>query len=103
MKSHLLQELNWAQIAEYLSTKDVILFPVGSTEQHGQHLPLMTDSAWAVEVAEAVAAREKVLISPPLLFGWTPHHLSYPGTITLKPETMIQVIMDVKLGVRRNL
>jgi creatinine amidohydrolase len=55
----------------------------------------VTDCAWAVDVAQAVADREKVLICPPLFFGWTPHHLSYPGTITLKPETMIQVIVDV--------
>ena len=95
MMRYFLQELKWHEVSEYLSRKDIILFPVGSTEQHGQHLPLMTDSAWAVDVAEAIAAREKVLICPPLYFGWTPHHLAYPGTITLKPETLIQVILDV--------
>lgn len=93
--SYLLSEWKWNEVAAYLSRRDLILFPVGSTEQHGRHLPLMTDSAWAVDVAEAVAEREKVLVSPPLFFGWTPHHLSYPGTITLRPDTLTRVITDV--------
>jgi creatinine amidohydrolase len=92
---YFLHELKWHEVSEYLSRKDLILFPVGSIEQHGQHLPLITDSAWAVDVAEAVAAQEEVLIAPPLYFGWSPHHLAYPGSITLKPETFIQVILDV--------
>ncbi len=92
---YFLQDLKWHEISDYLSRKDLILFPVGSIEQHGQHLPLITDSAWAIDVAEVVAAQEEVLISPPLYFGWSPHHLAYPGSITLKPETLIQVIMDV--------
>jgi creatinine amidohydrolase len=90
-----LKELKWQEVTEYLSEKDLILFPVGSIEQHGQHLPLVTDSAWAVDVAEAVASQEEVLICPPLYFGWSPHHLAYPGTITLKPETLTEVILDV--------
>ena len=61
--SYYLQSLKWPQVTDYLKTKDLILFPVGSTEQHGYHLPLMTDSAWAIDVAEEVAAREKVLMS----------------------------------------
>lgn len=93
--SYYLQSLKWPEVSAYLSRKNLILFPVGAIEQHGQHLPLLTDSAWAIDVAEAVAAREKVLICPPLYFGWSPHHMAYPGTITLRPETMIQVISDV--------
>ncbi|MBW2148937.1 MAG: creatininase family protein [Deltaproteobacteria bacterium] len=90
-----LQDLKWQEVSEYLSRKDLILFPAGSVEQHGQHLPMITDSSWAIDVAESVAAREEVLISPPLPFGWSAHHMAYPGTITLKPETLTQVIMDV--------
>ena len=93
--SYYLQSQKWPDVSDYLSKNDLILFPVGSIEQHGRHLPMMTDSAWATDVAEAVAAQENVLICPPLYFGWSPHHMAFPGTITLKPETMIQVIMDV--------
>lgn len=73
----------------------MILIPVGSTEQHGPHCPLMTDAAWAIDVAEGAAEKAKVLISPPLWFGWAPHHLAYPGTISLRPETLIAVVEDV--------
>jgi creatinine amidohydrolase len=46
-------------------------------------------------VAETAASRTEVLVCPPLYLGWSPHHLAYPGTITLKPETLTQVILDV--------
>ena len=98
--NHYLNELKFPEVSDYLSQKDLILFPVGSTEQHGSHLPIMTDSAWAIGVAEAVAAQENVLICPPLYFGWSPHHLAYPGTVSLKPETMIRFELPIRAKVR---
>jgi creatinine amidohydrolase len=54
----------------------------------------MTDAAWAIDVAEGAAERAKVLIAPPLWFGWAPHHLAYPGTISLRPDTLMAVVED---------
>ncbi|MBJ3776981.1 creatininase family protein [Acuticoccus mangrovi] len=90
-----IHELRWPDIAAYLETDDVALVPIGATEQHGPHTPLLVDTAWASDVSEAVAKREGVLVAPPLHYGWSPHHLGYPGGITLRPETLTQVAMDV--------
>jgi len=90
-----LQELTWAKIRAHLSQDDVVLVPVGATEQHGDHTPLLVDTGWAIAVAEGAAIAAKALVAPPLHFGWSSHHLAYPGAITLRPETMIDVLLDV--------
>jgi len=90
-----LHERAWPSIAGYLEQCDIALVPVGATEQHGVHTPLMVDTGWATWISEKVAARTSVLVTPPLHFGWSPHHLAYPGSITLRPETLTQVIVDV--------
>lgn len=90
-----IHELRWPQVAEYLKSNDTVLIPVGSTEQHGPHLPLMTDGAQAIDVAQAAAERTGVLITPPLWFGWTPHHMGYPGTIGLRADTLADIVEDI--------
>lgn len=95
MKSVWLQENKWEQVDKYLKTKKSILIPVGSVEQHAKHLPLGTDSIVAMKVAEAVAEKLHLLVSPPLWLGWAPHHMAFPGTITLRPETLADLLYDV--------
>ncbi|CCB63478.1 creatininase family protein [Hyphomicrobium sp. MC1] len=95
MKSVWLHELRWPDIEAYLEDQDVALVPIGATEQHGRHTPLLVDTAWASDVSEAVAKKEGVLVAPPMHFGWSPHHLAYPGGITLRPETLMQVAIDI--------
>jgi len=90
-----LHERRWPEIETYLETDDVALLPVGSTEQHGRHLPVMTDAAESIGVAVAAGERAGVLVAPPLWYGWTPHHMAYPGTITLRAETLTAIIEDV--------
>ena len=50
-----LAHLSYVDIAEYLKTKDTVLIPMASTEQHGPHLPLFTDTITAVEVSERIS------------------------------------------------
>ncbi len=90
-----IHEMKWPEVAEYLKSNDTVLIPVGSTEQHGPHLPLMTDGAEAIDVAQAAAEQTGVLITPPLWFGWTPHHMGFPGTIALGAETLSKVLEDI--------
>ena len=90
-----LYERTWPEVRAYLERDDVILLPVGSTEQHGWHLPVMTDAAEAIAVARGAGAKAGVLVAPPVWYGWTPHHTGYPGTITLRAETLTAVIEDV--------
>jgi creatinine amidohydrolase len=87
--------MNWRSIAEHLKRDDVVLVPVGATEQHGDHTPMMVDTGWAIAVAEGAARAAGALAAPPQHIGWSPHHLAYPGSITLRPETMIDLLLDV--------
>lgn len=94
-KSVWIHELTWPDIADYLKSESIALVPIGATEQHGPHTPLMVDTAWASDVSEAVAKQEKVLVAPPMHIGWSPHHLGYPGGITFRPETLTHVALDI--------
>ncbi len=90
-----LQEMTWEEIRDHLQRDDIVLLPVGSTEQHGTHLPLGTDSLTAIGLAADVAKATGALAAPPLWYGWSPHHLAYPGTITLVPEHLTAVVVDI--------
>lgn len=90
-----LHELTWEEVRDHLSRDDVVFLPVGSTEQHGTHLPLGTDTMTAIGLAHDAASRCGALAAPPLWFGWSPHHLAYPGTITLEPEHLTAVVVDI--------
>lgn len=71
------------------------MLPIGSTEQHGPHLPVGTDTMVAVAIAEAAAEKTGTLVAPPLWFGWSPHHMVLPGTITIRPEVLVELVYDM--------
>ena len=98
-RSYNIADLPYPDIQEYLKTKDVILIPIASTEQHGPHLPLKTDTVTAEEVSRRVAARIQVLYTPCIWTGYSPQHMHAPGlgrgTITIRPETLLNLMYDV--------
>jgi creatinine amidohydrolase len=95
MTSIHLQELTWAEVEAYLQQDDRCLIPVGSTEQHGRFAPLGTDSYLAQALAEEGGQKSGVLVAPPIWFGWSPHHLVCPGTISIRAEILIEMLFDV--------
>jgi creatinine amidohydrolase len=90
-----LHENKWEDIESYLKKSQTIILPVGSVEQHGKHLPLGTDSILAQDIALDAAEKTDTLVASPLWYGWAPHHMAYPGTVTLRPETLTQLVEDV--------
>lgn len=94
MKTIRLQERSWQDVEDYLKREERIILPVGSTEQHGCFAPLGTDTLAAMAVAEDAAEQRGVLVAPPMWFGWSPHHLVKPGTISIRAEILIEVLFD---------
>ena len=95
LRSHRLAELTSPEVAEILAGGiDSVILPVGSTEQHGAHLPLSTDSLHTVAVLEGVAERLPALIAPLIPVGRADHHMAFPGTITVRHETLHATIRD---------
>ncbi len=83
-------------------TNGTIILPAGSTEQHGEHLPVGTDALLAIALADEASERTDVLVAPPLRFGWSPHHLALPGTISIKAETLIEFAWDTIKSLARH-
>jgi len=80
--------------ARALSESRTALVVVGSVEQHGPHLPLGTDAFAAQAVAERVSDRLAAPILLLSLVGIAPYHLSWPGSLTLRPATLIALFVD---------
>ena len=85
---------NWMQIEEYLQHDDRIVVPVGSTEQHG-YLSLGTDAILAGRVSEEAAEPLGIPVLPTLPFGMSPYFTAYPGSMSLRMSTYIEVIRDL--------
>ena len=94
-ESRWIQEMTWQEIQDYLAQECIAIIPVGATEQHGPHMSLFMDTGWAVGIAEGVAEMAGVVVAPPVHFGWGPHHMGYPGTITIRGDTLAQLCVDI--------
>jgi creatinine amidohydrolase len=100
--SHLLTEMGWPDVEAYLESDDRIILPVGSTEQHGRHLPLSTDTLVPTELARRLGERSGVVVAPPLPYGMSLHHLGFPGSLSLRPETLAHVLRDLLCSIYRH-
>lgn len=78
--------------------KGTAILVTGSVEQHGGHLPLGTDAYAALTVAERVARRIDAPLLPLSPVGVAPYHMPWPGSLTLRPETFVRMLVDVCEG-----
>ncbi len=90
-------DLTWEEIKERLREIKAVLLPIGSCEQHGPHLPLGTDTYSVIILSERLAEnlKGKVYILPPIWYGISPHHMKFPGTITISPQTLANFVFDI--------
>lgn len=88
-------ELAWPEVAQHLHK--VVVAPIGSLEQHGHHLPLLTDSLIGQAIADRAEAAlgDEALFLPMLWLGSSHHHMAFPGTVSLTAGVYTQVLIDL--------
>lgn len=86
--------MNWFDAESYLKNDDRCILPIGSTEQHA-YLSLSTDNILAEKISIDAAEPINIPILPVMNFGHTPLFMAYPGTISLKLETLRLVLADI--------
>lgn len=91
-----LYELTWPKV-EALSRDLPVVIPIAALEQHGEHMPLFTDSLLLGEVVRRVSAEldDDTLFTPLMWFGNSEHHLDFPGTMTASPRTYLDLIKEM--------
>jgi creatinine amidohydrolase len=89
------EELTWKDIDRLTKTMKMAIIPTAACEQHGPHLPLAVDTIDCYEVAKRVSAKTGVPVVPPLTYGCSQSHGNFPGTLSLRPDTMMKVICEI--------
>lgn len=90
----LLHLSTWPEVEVYLEKSKGIIIPIGSTEQHGPTGAIGTDAICAEAIARGVGEVSNAMVAPTINVGMALHHTSFPGSISLRPSTMIQMVKD---------
>lgn len=92
-----LGDLTWPEINDAVASEKVVLIPVGSTEQHGRHLPLDVDNVIPTEVclATAAAVPNLALVAPGIPYGYNIHAMDFPGTVHVAYDHFVEYCVDV--------
>ena len=97
-----LDELSTKEAAKAAKDGAVVIFPVGSVEEHGEHLPLCTDSIQPEFIALEVAKRTGCLVAPPLRYGICNAGRNFAGTITIEFDTFYRMVREILSELVRN-
>ena len=98
MNKHIMQNITWKEFQQNIN--NVLILPVGSTEQHGPHLPLSVDTVIAEKLALMLAEKVNGIVAPSLSYGYKSKPLSgggplFPGTIDLNGITLMNITEDL--------
>lgn len=104
MPSYLLTRMTWPEVEAALKTVKIAIIPLGAHEQHGPHMEESCDAVLAEEMAKRLAERlyPEAVVTPTINMGISPHHLHFPGTISLEPSTLIAVLRDMIVSLKKH-
>jgi creatinine amidohydrolase len=93
--------LTWPDMNEAIAARKLVILPTASTEQHGRHLPLDVDLFLCESVCLEVGRRaaDRALILPAIAYGLNLHHIDFPGTVHIEPETFIAFCLNITKSV----
>lgn len=95
--NYLWEDLRWPDFDKFDKEKVVVIIPIGSTEQHSFHLPVSTDTKIVTEVVHRAAKQltGEVIVTPTVWAGFSPHHMDFPGTITISSKVLLDLLLDI--------
>jgi creatinine amidohydrolase len=100
----LYERLSWPEVRRAAAQERVCLIPVATLEDHGPHLPIDTDVriTWEVCRRTAEAAPDETVLLPMIPHGYSPHHMDFPGPITIGWDTFTRYCTDVGTSLARH-
>lgn len=107
MDTKLMEDMTWEEVRDAAAAELPVVLSIGSTEQHGPHLPLSTDCIIPVGIALRAASDVPLIVAPPIRYGAKSRALSgggetFPGTVSLRGHTLIETLRDVLLGLGKS-
>lgn len=91
----LIAEMTMDEFSAGLKKTQSVLIPFGSTEEHGCHLPLATDTLHAIEVGRRLAEVRSIFVAPPIHYGVCRSTSQHPGTLSITTETLKALTIDI--------
>jgi len=98
----LLEHMTSPDVKEAAEKGLVAIFPIGSIEVHGPHMPTGTDSIAVHEIARRAAEKEEAVVLPPLYYAYVPENRHFPGTVSLTAKTLLTLLEEVCDEAARN-
>jgi len=102
----IIEEMTTHEFSKGLKKTKTVIVPLGAIEQHGPHLPMHTDIFHACEIARRASRMAPVFVAPPINFGVCRSTADFPGTIGIRSDTLVSLLIDVaeslyRHGIRR--
>ena len=96
-RSLVYEKLKWPEIKEAAAQDKFIIIPAATIEDHGPHLPVDTDVVIAKSICELAASKinGEALLGPVIMHGYSPHHMDFPGPLTITWDTFIKHTLDI--------
>lgn len=94
---YLYEHLTWEEVNEAVRAGKCALIPVATIEDHGPHLPVDADVVIVSAICERAAQRapDELVLLPCVRIGYSPHHIDFPGTLTIRWTTFVEYVLDI--------